>query len=603
MKVSQSKNGVSLSAYQGDAITLLAFDLAADKRANLTGFSIRVTPLGRKPYYLLNLFGYPDGVTYPPAAGTPDLSTTEFSPIQRFHWVHVPSSFHHVDDVFFGDYLYEVTPRYLVANVLHPLNASLTVGVTIQVCPFEHKALKLGFTRSFVASQAAAHHFGQDVKLKPANGDPGFQQLLFDPKLNSGQRQQKVNGNLVTVPYSYEDLYTYLGWQARARVIEFLEEVLKDPDMHLDVFAFDLDEPTICTYLLTLAAQGRVRVMLDNSKTHVTQKGAKFTQFEDQFTEQFKSKMTAGAAINRGHFQSLAHSKVFIQLKKDGTPIKVLTGSTNFSVNGLYVNANNVLIFNNGSVAALYEKIFNASWPNTTLFKGKPEVAEQSFGFNTPGAQNNIDDPSLPPMVIRFSPHPLAFAQQELGDLATETNGAQSILFAIMNDRSGSALLQAIMKKVRGNTTFTMGVTDTTTEVLLFSPNSTTGIHVAGRGLRAQLPSNFDPEATISGISIHHKFVVLNFNTDKGVVVCGSSNLALGPEQANGDNLLVIRDPDVVTAFGIEAIRLVDHFQFRDKANSAGGTGKITLFTDSDWVQPYFTDGDMKSRSRQLLTS
>ncbi|MCA1403052.1 hypothetical protein I6F26_00325 [Ensifer sp. IC3342] len=41
-----------------------------------------------------------------------------------------------------------------------------------------------------------------------------------------------------------------------------------------------------------------------------------------------------------------------------------------------------------------------------------------------------------------------------------------------------------------------------------------------------------------------------------------SVNLALGGEEANGDNLLIIRDPDVVTVFAIEAIGLIDHFNF-----------------------------------------
>ena len=45
-----------------------------------------------------------------------------------------------------------------------------------------------------------------------------------------------------------------------------------------------------------------------------------------------------------------------------------------------------------------------------------------------------------------------------------------------------------------------------------------------------------------SGHQIHHKFVVCGFNGDDPVVYCGSSNLALGGEQHNGDNLLEIHD-------------------------------------------------------------
>jgi len=41
----------------------------------------------------------------------------------------------------------------------------------------------------------------------------------------------------------------------------------------------------------------------------------------------------------------------------------------------------------------------------------------------------------------------------------------------------------------------------------------------------------------------------------------------------NGDNLLAIRDEDVATAFAIEALALVDHFNFLDRA-AAGPKAK-----------------------------
>jgi hypothetical protein len=102
-------------------------------------------------------------------------------------------------------------------------------------------------------------------------------------------------------------------------------------------------------------------------------------------------------------------------------------------------------------------------------------------------------------------------------------------------------------------------------------------------------------------VSVHHKFVVLNFNTDKGAVICGSSSL--GPEQNKGDYLLVIRDPNVATAFAIEVIRLVYHFQYRDRSNQASGEKNVALHTDNLWVAPYFTGGDIRSRQRLLLTA
>jgi hypothetical protein len=61
--------------------------------------------------------------------------------------------------------------------------------------------------------------------------------------------------------------------------------------------------------------------------------------------------------------------------------------------------------------------------------------------------------------------------------------------------------------------------------------------------------------------------VVVDFKGNNPVVYCGSSNLAFNPKQKKGDNLIEIRDVDVVTAFAIEAVRLIDHYHWRNKKN------------------------------------
>src|SRR5207247_933947 len=130
--------------------------------------------------------------------------------------------------------------------------------------------------------------------------------------------------------YTFEDQHIWLGWQARARIMEFLDETLADNTLALDVFAFDLDEPGVCKKLIQLAEEGRLCVLLDNSKTHA---GA--GAFESKFEALFNEKRKNSSAIFRGRFQSLAHSKVFIQrMRTTNEARKVLTGSTNFSTNG-----------------------------------------------------------------------------------------------------------------------------------------------------------------------------------------------------------------------------------------------------------------------------
>src|SRR3954468_4487676 len=95
MEVFKSENGVSLYAYKGDAMTLLAFDLADELTDNFVGFTIYVKAGSRK-YYLYNRLTFKKGITLhrQPKDDDEKLST-EFSPIQKFRWVHVPSSQHY----------------------------------------------------------------------------------------------------------------------------------------------------------------------------------------------------------------------------------------------------------------------------------------------------------------------------------------------------------------------------------------------------------------------------------------------------------------------------------------------------------------------------
>jgi phosphatidylserine/phosphatidylglycerophosphate/cardiolipin synthase-like enzyme len=107
------------------------------------------------------------------------------------------------------------------------------------------------------------------------------------------------------------------------------------------------------------------------------------------------------------------------------------------------------------------------------------------------------------------------------------------------------------------------------------------------------------------GHSIHHKFVVVDFKGDNPVVYCGSSNLAYNPEQKNGDNLLEIRDKDVVTAFAIEAIRLVDHFSWLNKlVEEDASEDEMFLYDDTEqtkWYSKYYNPKDLRCLERTLL--
>ena len=299
--------------------------------------------------------------------------------------------------------------------------------------------------------------------------------------------------------------------------MEFLDEVVRDPALNLDAFVYDLDEPVIAGKLLQLAKEGRIRVIADDSGKH-----GKEDSMEGRFAALFKKEAQNANALFRGHFQALSHSKVFIQ-KRGTTAIKVLTGSTNFTTNGMYINANHVLTFNHAGIAELYEEVFEASFGSGVMaaFKER-QLAKEDFSFG------NSD---LPALTIRFSPHPKEEANRIFSAISQRiSNAASDVLFAIMDDDSKSAILDAVRSQVENDKVFTYGITDNTSRTMLYKPDRIRGIKVAGKGTETALPPPFNKVAEIPGHNIHHKFVVVDFKGTEPVVYCGSSNLAYNPE-------------------------------------------------------------------------
>ena len=600
---SATSTGLTVKAYEGDAKTLLAFNLP-DRASvkNLAGFTIQCQPPGQTPFYLQNNLRFEVPANHAQITTEPATSSIN-APFHKFRWLHIPGTFQGTKPPF-GTYVYTVTPRFFDdSQSLLPIDRSRSVSAKSDVQPFQKKGLQLGFTRGFMQSQAFVHHFGLKAVLRP----PGHE-LLFDTSKVSGTNNEGQT-------YTYLDEYEWSGYTARARIFDILNEVAGDSSLHLDVFAYDLNEPDVMTIVLKLAKQGRARVILDNASLH---HNTSSPRPEDQFEALFK-KASPGDTILRGHFSRFAHDKVFIVSSKAGAQ-KVLTGSTNFSVTGMYVNSNHVIVFNDPKVAAKYQEVFDTAWSG--------QVSGPAFA-KSPLAANVFDATSkqTPKTEITFSPHPGAVAEQVLDGLTArikqeeKKNDGGSVLFAVMEIGTGTGPVFPTLRALHADQKiFSYGISDTTKGIQLYEPGRKTGVLVTGKPIKSQLPPPFDQVPIIPGVGhqVHHKFVVCGFNGDDPVVYCGSSNLALGGEQQNGDNLIAIHDGDVATAFAIEALALVDHFQFLDRSSTSKASSPKRqprfaskqqlavsagwfLSTTDAWAAPYFDPGDLHFVDRELF--
>jgi len=555
--VSGNNGGLTAKAYRGDGAVMLAFDLDEHLTQDLAGFAVKVTPPKGKPYFLPNRLNFTQGIHSTTKPGQRVWTTSDQAPFQKFRWVHFPP-----DDAE-ASYTYTVQAMYFQKS--DSLKQGPSVDIGLDVGYFHSGNMEMGFTRGYMSSQAYATKF-KNAPFRPA----GAKQLVYQ-----------------TSPYAAQ--YVWLGYHARKMVFDFLNECINDKSITVDLFAYDLDEPDFVTGLTKLGS--RLRAFLDNAPLH-TKPGALEPEAKAMLAQ------SAGQGnVKTGHFKRFAHCKVLIQ-KKDGKPVKVLTGSANFSVRGLYVQSNNVLIFDDPGTAALYEQAFDQAFNDTTASQaGFPNsaIAKQWFDIKQAG---------LPPFSVCLSPH--TSDAISLTKVAQEIAMADSsVLFAVMELEGGGEVLQELQKVPSRTNVFSYGVTQSTTGLNLYKPGSANGLLVPFSFLDKQVPPPFAQEFSGGmGQVIHDKFVVVDFNDSEPVVFTGSSNLSSGGEVSNGDNLLAIYDRATATAYGVEAIKMVDHYHFRAVMQSATKSDPLLLQTGGaakPWWQSYYDPANLKYHERMLF--
>jgi hypothetical protein len=493
-----------------------------------------------------------------------------------FRWVHFPY------DPKDGTYAYRITKQHMPKDGRLKPGVAVTVDIPLDAHTYDG-FLDVGFTRNFASSQAFEDKFApkdpkKPIAIIPANADQG---LAF--KKQSG------------------DVYQWLGFEVYQMLFNFLDEAVKDPRITLDVFAYDLDEPDVVARLAKLGK--RLRAIIDNSGSH-----APATSAESQSARELAR--TAGAGnVKRMHFSNLQHNKVLIA-KRDGQPFKLLFGSTNFSFRGIYIQANNALVFTSPGPAQLFEDVFELAFTDPKTF------AQSSIATKW----HLVDTPERPAVHFCFSPH--TDPALSLNPLAAAIDQASSSVFFSIAflSQSGGPVRDAI-DRLTAKDVFSYGISDKRGGLQVKKPDGSLGI-VDFEYLARTTPEPFKSEwSGGAGIHQHHKFVVTDFSLPTAKVFTGSSNLAPNGEEGNGDNLVMIEDPRVATSYAIEGVRVFDHLHFRARMKEAqdaaakkpaGAVAKkkdgLTLRKVTKpgggpaWFEPWYVKGSQKARDRELFS-
>lgn len=560
---SKTIDGFSVKLWRGERMALIGMDVD-EPEPDLAGFSIEVQSPGSDTFQpLRNRLNFAYGGTPAVEAvnGYRNYPSTE-APFQKFRWIHFPY------DPKGGEYTYRVTKKHMKDDGSLVNGTSITLDISLDVAVYEG-FLDVGFTRNFASSQAYADKYKNNEGVIPVEADQG---LDF----------KKIPG----------DVYQWLGFEAYQLIFDFLNDVAGDETLDLDFFAYDLNEPDIVGLLEQIGP--RLRAIIDNSGEHKPD-----TSAESQAAERL-AKSAGADHVQRMHFSGLQHNKVLIA-KRNGEAVRVLFGSTNFSFRGIYIQANNALVFRAPEAAGLFEEVFDLAFTNPKGFASNP-VAKQWHLVQITGK---------PPVHFCFSPH--KDADLSLSPVGAAIDQATSSVFfsiAFLNQAKSGAVREAI-DRLEEKTVFSYGISDRANGLNVKKPDGSTGI-VDFEFLAKNAPEPFKSEwSGGTGIHEHHKFVVTDFNLPTAKVFTGSSNLSVSGEEKNGDNMVMIEDPMVATSYAIEALRIFDHLHFRSwmqDASADGGEESLTLKKPTAisgkpaWFEEYYVEGSQAANDRKLFS-
>ncbi|MCC9598727.1 MULTISPECIES: phospholipase D-like domain-containing protein [unclassified Rubrivivax] len=561
-EVRVSAGGLTLKLYRGEGACLLAFDLAAEQATrDFVGFSVEVRYPGSTRWGALRNRLHFD---YPPRQELPRSYKSTEAPFQTFRWVHVPT-----DVSAPGVFEYRVAACYMDAAGAVAPRASVQASISLQprtIASF----LDVAFTRGFASSQAYADRFHNETGILPPRGAPGSASLQHDMS-----------------PYEAE--YAWLGFEARRLIYRVLDEAAADASLTLDALIYELREPAILARLEALGP--RLRAVVDDHDEMGAADSA-----ESLACVRLAA---AGARVRRLHFGRQQHHKVFV-VRRDGVPVRALGGSTNFSLRGLYIQANNVLLFDGEAAAGPFGALFDACWTSPSSFRRKTISQQWHVIRNEPGSR----------VAVSFSPK--RDASLSLAPVAQAIEQARSsVLYSVVFLNQIGGQVRQALDDLMQRSLFSYGVAQRTSGLTVHKPDGSRGLlPFAWLADNAPVPFKTEWSGDAEGQSnmVHHKFVVVDFNTENPVVFTGSSNLSAGGELDNGDHLIRLEDRSVATAYAIEALRLFDHFHFRVAARERDAQKTLRLQKPPapggrTWFAPYYLVSHVKERDRLLFSS
>jgi len=436
-------------------------------------------------------------------------------------------------------------------------------------------------------------------------------------------------------------LRSYLTGDVLDMLKQLLARAANTPDAEVHLALYELADEELCRLLETSAS--RIRIILSNSSK---ERGG--TAW-DAGNAPFRKRLIAAKPLELLHrmFNNSArigHNKFAVLVVK-GKAKAVLTGSTNWTPNGLCAQSNNAMIIDNDDIAAGYEDYWQALRDDTLEFQvpkpfSKSTSNVQGAQLRTENAQGLDFEIANTKISLWRAPntHAVRKKDETPPDLAAVyrlmRKAQRAIFFAVfLPSRTGklSIIEEAITIGKRDPSILVYGsISDVTAMPNYVPPPPKSGdddgddesprrshpslfdspnVHVvrASALTHDDIIGDFEHELLKAGNAIiHDKIVVIDPLSDDSTVVIGSHNLGYKASYQNDENLLILRkNRRLAEAYTVHLLDLYEHYRFRAVQEALHAQGKKGwdgfLSRDGRWLADY-VQGDRSDLARYLCS-
>ena len=538
-----SVDGLTVGAVAGTNVVLLTWNMAKAECKGLRGFAVHRTDHVEQEAYWLR--GQKTFKATDPGMPAGAQHSTREHPIQDFAWSDYTAKPGY-------DYTYRVLALKGPVTNLQPVKE---VSIDISTESPKGGDHDVFFNRGAAASQEFARRFGDR-----APGDVGGDDDPAWAWLSRGNHE------------------AILGFIARA----------KGAGWGIRVCAYEFRLPSVIDALGAARDRGAdVKVLYDASHAFPRDKN-RAAVAAGHIEDLVKERLTQPLA--------LSHNK-FIVLLRNGKAKAVLTGSTNFSLGGVFGQSNVVHIVDDAKVAATYLATWDALFAN-------PNRTPLAAGFTA----GRLIDAAYPPTgtTTVFSPRTKIDALEFYGRQAGAAQDALFMTFAFgmgaifkkVYREATTPLRYALLEKLLGPGIKKDKIPAAIEEMKQlrfqsenrFAVGSYIEVNTFDHWLGERL-TNLNDHVKY----IHTKYMVVDPLGPDPVVITGSANFSEASSNENDENMLVIRsNARVADIYLGEFMRLWAHNAFREwvaaRAAKAATAGEALAAADAAIKEPWHLD-------------